>query len=206
VAGRIAFRGDGRGHPDAVGCLDERRAVDRLAEAGRASVARGPAGCTACGYFNAKAVKLQALAQHLARYGDDLDGFFARDTERLRIELLGIHGVGEETADSVVLYAAGKPSFVVDAYTRRILGRLGLGPKGKRYADYRVWFQRHLAPDAGLYNEYHALFVRLGKDLCRKREPRCRACPLRAVCAVGRVKGQRSKPRTVPDAPNRRWT
>ncbi len=141
------------------------------------------------GYFNAKARKVQAMAEHLARYDDDLDRFFNQDAEALRAELLGIHGVGEETADSIVLYAAGKPSFVIDAYTRRIFGRLRMGPADGTYARLRAWFQRHLPADARLFNEYHALLVRLGKDVCRKQRPRCGVCPLQGVCPMGRLEG-----------------
>jgi len=136
------------------------------------------------GYFNAKAAKVKAMAAFLARHEDDLDRLFDRQVEPLRGELLDIHGVGEETADSIILYAAGKPSFVIDAYTRRILERLRLGPDGRRYADYRAWFHDHLPPDARLFNEYHALLVRLGKDVCRKR-PLCQVCPLLALCPTG---------------------
>jgi endonuclease-3 related protein len=84
----------------------------------------------------------------------------------------------EETADSILLYAGGKPVFVIDAYTRRIFERLGLEPpRGRRYADYQALFTENLPPDAPLYNEYHALIVRLGKETCRPA-PRCADCPL----------------------------
>jgi endonuclease-3 related protein len=139
------------------------------------------------GYFNAKARKVQAMAQHLARYDDDLDRFFHQPMEALRKELLAIHGVGEETADSIVLYAAGKPSFVIDAYTRRIFGRLRMGPADGAYARFRAWFQRHLPAEPRLFNEYHALLVWLGKDVCRKQRPRCGVCPLQDDCPTGRA-------------------
>lgn len=133
------------------------------------------------GYYNAKATKLKALAEHLARYDDDLERCFAQETGALRQELLGIHGVGDETADSIILYAAGQPSFVIDAYTRRILRRLGLGPRGESYAHYQALFMDNLPADAPLFNEYHGLLVRHGKEVCRK-VPRCADCCLRNGC------------------------
>ncbi len=133
------------------------------------------------GYYNAKATKLKALAEHLGKYEDDLERCFAQETVDLRQELLGIHGVGDETADSIILYAAGQPSFVIDAYTRRILRRLGLGPVGESYADYRAFFMDNLPADAALFNEYHGLLVRHGKEVCRKA-PRCAECCLRNGC------------------------
>ena len=153
------------------------------------------------GYYNAKATKVKALTRHLARYDDDLDRLFDQDLESLRGELLGIHGIGEETADSIILYAAGKPSFVIDAYTRRIVDRLGLlsartrdteGRAGRvAYSEYQALFADHLPADERLFNEYHALLVRLGKNLCRKA-PLCPQCPLLGVCPMGQA--------TVPPA------
>ncbi len=133
------------------------------------------------GYFNAKARKVKELVTWLGdRCGDDLDALFAADTAALRDELLAVHGIGEETADSMLLYAGGKPVFVVDAYTRRIFTRLGLHPsQGDRYADFQRLFMENLPPDAALYNEYHALIVNLGKETCRPA-PRCGDCPLNA--------------------------
>ncbi len=137
------------------------------------------------GYFNAKARKLKALAEHLARYDDDLIRFFAQGVDGLRQELLGIHGIGEETADSIILYGAGKPVFVIDAYTRRILGRLGLRPTTDSYGGWQCLFRDNLPPDAALFNEFHALLVEHGKRACR-REPRCEGCALRQGCNFGR--------------------
>jgi len=129
------------------------------------------------GYYNAKSRKLKALADYLGKYQDDLDRLFAVDTYRLRRELLGVHGVGEETADSILLYAAGHPTFVVDAYTRRILNRTGLAPERDRYTDYQNLFMENLPVDAGLFNEYHALLVCLANNVCR-RHPLCQQCCL----------------------------
>ena len=135
-----------------------------------------------CGYYNAKARKLKSLVQWLGdQYDDDLDRLFARDIESLRQQLLAVYGIGEETADSVILYAAGKPVFVIDAYTRRIITRLGLAPAHNTYEAYQTLFMDNLPRDLGLFNEYHALLVRLGKELCR-REPLCFQCCLQQTC------------------------
>lgn len=137
------------------------------------------------GYYNAKARKLRAFVEYLAeRHGGSLDRLFAQGTDELRQELLSIHGVGEETADSIVLYAAGKPVFVIDAYTRRIMDRLGLRPRQQSYADYQAMFVERLPEDEALFNEYHALLVRLGKETCKKT-PRCGGCCLRSECETG---------------------
>lgn len=130
------------------------------------------------GYFNVKARKLKALVTWLAeRCGGDLGKLFITETGDLREELLGVYGIGEETADSILLYAGGQPVFVIDAYTRRIFDRIGLQPEGRRYADYQAMFMNHLPPEPALYNQYHALIVRLGKEICRPH-PLCRDCAL----------------------------
>ena len=139
------------------------------------------------GYFNTKAKKLKAFAGHLwERYGDDLEAFLGQDLAVLRPELLSIYGIGEETADDILVYAAHAPSFVIDAYTRRILERLGHGPARKSYAGYQALFHDNLPADAGLFNEYHALLDRHAKDACRKT-PVCEGCCLRDLCAFGRA-------------------
>ena len=135
-----------------------------------------------CGYYNAKAVKLKSFAHWLGEYyEDDLSKLFASDTDYLRQQLLSIHGIGQETADSVILYAAGKSIFVIDAYTRRIVDRIGLAPDRSSYAAYQTLFMDNLPTDAKLFNEYHALLVRLGKSVCRNH-PLCRECCLNNVC------------------------
>ena len=139
------------------------------------------------GYFNAKAAKLKAFASHLlARYDGDLATMFVQDREELRAELLAIHGIGPETADDILVYAAGKPSFVIDAYTVRILQRLGIGPDGGRgrYDDYQQLFHRQLPPDLALFNEFHALLDHHAGVHCRKT-PRCAGCCLARVCITG---------------------
>jgi endonuclease III related protein len=134
------------------------------------------------GYYNAKAKKLKALVAWLERYGDNLGAAFSGDLALKRSELLAVHGVGPETADSILLYAAGRPSFVIDAYTRRVLDRLEIMSEREGYEACRALFMTNLEPDVARYNEYHALFVRLGKDICRKRRPRCLECPLAGRC------------------------
>jgi len=134
------------------------------------------------GYYQAKASKLKALAEFVGRYGDDLAGLFSEATPGLREKLLEVHGIGEETADSILLYAVRRPVFVVDAYTRRIFSRLGLGPGGDSYPRWQGFFMENLPPREGLFNEYHALLVRHGKELCRKK-PRCHPCPVKNLCA-----------------------
>jgi endonuclease III related protein len=139
-----------------------------------------------CGYYNAKAFKLKSLAIWLGNhYKDNLSRLFALEAGKLREELLSVHGIGEETADSITLYAAGKPVFVIDAYTRCILGRLGLKPERDSYAGYQAIFRENLAADAPFFNEYHALLVYLGKDACRTK-PRCAGCCLNAICRTAR--------------------
>ncbi len=131
------------------------------------------------GYFRQKARYLRHFLRHLERrYGGSLERMFRRRTESLREELLGLPGVGEETADSILLYAAGRPVFVIDAYTRRVLGRHGLAPARAPYAALQDFFERHLPLDATLYNEYHALLVAVGKTYCHRENPDCGACPL----------------------------
>jgi endonuclease-3 related protein len=130
------------------------------------------------GYYNVKARKLKAFVNWFGeQYGDSLNKLFSGDSDNLRQQLLGVYGIGEETADSIILYAGNKPVFVIDAYTRRIIDRLGLSPTGNSYNAYQSLFMSNLPRDAVLFNEYHALLVKLGKDYCRKR-PLCEGCCL----------------------------
>jgi endonuclease-3 related protein len=135
-----------------------------------------------CGYFNTKSVKLKALVDWLREVcNDNLEKLFTTETEDLRKQLLAVHGIGPETADSILLYAADKPVFVIDAYTRRILTRLGLAPQKDTYDDYQQLFMQALPHDTQLFNEYHALLVRLGKTVCR-RQSLCQKCCLFDIC------------------------
>ena len=141
------------------------------------------------GYFNAKAAKLKAFAaQVMERYGGDLNLMFARETASLRAELLSFHGIGPETADDILVYAAGKPSFVIDTYTRRILERLGITPgSGKSgYADWQDLFHHNLPADVSLFNEFHALLDHHAGHACRKK-PVCAGCCLLPVCQTGQA-------------------
>lgn len=144
--------------------------------------------CYSCGYHNAKARKLKAFAERLGEHDDDLEAWLAGSLEEVRENLLSIHGVGPETADSILLYAAGRPVFVIDAMTRRIVDRLGIAPTQCRYEGYQRLFEANLPPDVALYNEYHALLVALAKCHCVKREPRCGGCPVAELCATGRAR------------------
>lgn len=135
-----------------------------------------------CGYYNTKALKLKSLAGWLGNHcHDDLNRLFASDIEDLRRQLLSIRGIGWETADSILLYAAAKPVFVIDAYTRRIMSRIGFAQDNHSYAVYQQLFMENLPADARLFNEYHALLVRLAKDACLKK-PVCDRCCLNDIC------------------------
>lgn len=135
------------------------------------------------GYYNAKARKVKEFMNHLYRHhGGDLDALFSLPAEELRKELLSIWGIGPETADSIVLYAAGKPSFVVDAYTKRVFHRLGYVKEDIGYDDLKSFSEKNVPRDAKVYNEFHALIVRLGKEHCRKTKPLCGECPLHKRC------------------------
>ncbi|MQF48648.1 hypothetical protein FIM08_01925 [SAR202 cluster bacterium AC-647-N09_OGT_505m] len=137
-------------------------------------------------YFNAKAQKVKAFVQHLGEhYNDDLRALLGKDTHNLRQELLSIYGIGNETADDIVLYAAHKPIFVIDAYTRRILGRLSINPTRDTYDSYQAIFMENLSHDVSLFNEYHALLDRHGSETCRKVKPTCAECCLLDLCPTG---------------------
>jgi endonuclease-3 related protein len=139
------------------------------------------------GYYSAKARKLRAFVEMLfKRHGGDLDRLFALPSPELRRELLGTHGIGPETADAVILYAAGRPRFVIDAYTRRVFSRLDLAPARDDYGSWQRLFEEALPADASLFNEYHALIDRHAKTYCRK-QPLCEQCFLREVCRHGRL-------------------
>ena len=130
------------------------------------------------GYFNVKARRLKNFLSFLQhRYGGSLRKMFKRDSLRLREELLSVNGIGPETADSILLYAGEKPVFVIDAYTKRILSRHGILPYEESYDEFQGLFVKQLPRSVTLYNQYHGMFVNIGKDFCRKR-PLCASCPL----------------------------
>lgn len=131
------------------------------------------------GYYNQKAIKIKNFISFLVEeFAGSLDSMFATERLQLRKKLLSIKGIGPETADSIMLYAGGMPVFVVDAYTWRVLHRHGLVPETTSYGEIQELFTDSLPEDAGVFNEYHALLVKLGKEHCRKREPLCAGCPL----------------------------
>jgi endonuclease-3 related protein len=130
------------------------------------------------GYFNVKAKRLKSFVDWLfEKYDGRLANLEIIDTEQLRTELLAVKGIGCETADSILLYAFGRPIFVVDAYTARIAIRHELIDPDADYEQLRGLFQSNLPDDVQLFNEFHALLVRLGKEFCRPN-PKCRGCPL----------------------------
>ncbi len=132
------------------------------------------------GYFNVKAKRLRAFCRwYLAQGG--INALRVLPTPRLRAALLTVNGVGPETADDILLYALARPVFVIDAYTRRIFKRLGLIDGAEDYETLRALFERRTRKNVARYNEYHALIVRHGKDICRTR-PRCSACCLASGC------------------------
>lgn len=140
------------------------------------------------GYYNLKAKRVKNLLDLLAAHADAgssdekiLADFFSDDLESLRQQLLTVKGVGPETADSILLYAGQKPIFVIDAYTYRILVRHGLIGEETDYNEMQELFMEALPRDPQLFNEYHALLVRLGKECCKKRNPLCQECPLQNV-------------------------
>jgi len=132
------------------------------------------------GYFRQKARKLKAFLGFLHKeHGSSLKAMFAVPTAQLRDQLLGVHGIGPETADSILLYAGNHPVFVIDAYTRRILKRHGLTHGKESYEELRGLFEKSLPRDARLFNEYHALIVHTGKHHCQARTALCGNCALR---------------------------
>jgi len=130
------------------------------------------------GYYNIKAKRVMALLEFIVgKYGGSMGRMKKDETRTLRQKLLGINGIGQETADSILLYALEKPVFVIDAYTRRVLSRHEIINVNARYEEYQDFFHCELDQDVQLFNEYHALLVRVGKQYCRP-QPRCERCPL----------------------------
>lgn len=157
-----------------AGCLDPQAILtlprERLEELLRPS-----------GHFRIKAARLVGLIEYLREScGFDLDTLAARDMESVREELLAVRGVGPETADSILCYALSMPSFVADAYTKRILSRHALVPEDACYDEMREYFMDVLDPDPALYNDFHAQIVRVGNMFCKPRNPKCDACPLQS--------------------------
>ncbi len=162
------------------------KAIENIKSAGALSIKKlleTPVECLAAwvrpsGYFNLKARRLQAAIRFIAEtYEGDLEKMARVPLSALRKQLLGVYGIGEETADSILLYALGKPVFVVDAYTRRILTRHHLTGQKTTYGEIQQLFMSALPKEVPLFNEYHALIVETGKTFCR-RTPLCSDCPL----------------------------
>lgn len=133
------------------------------------------------GYYRIKADRLKAFVNFLfENYDGNVKRMRKEKLRTLRKKLLGVKGIGPETADSILLYGLGKPIFVVDAYTKRILSRHGMISEQAPYEEIQRLFMNHLPHNKKLFNEYHALLVHLGKTLCKKI-PRCDICPLRDI-------------------------
>ena len=139
------------------------------------------------GYFRIKARRLRSLLRLLVEgFDGSVERLLELDTQTLRETLLSVNGVGPETADSIVLYAAHKPSFVVDTYTHRILARHGWIDYAAGYYDIKEYCESELPQNVQLYNELHALFVHVGHHWC-KRVPRCEECPLQPLLPEGGI-------------------
>ncbi len=136
-----------------------------------------------CGYYNLKAKRLKNLLHLIeTEYNGHLDNLLSSPLPELRESLLSVKGIGPETADSIILYAAEQPIFVVDAYTHRILSRHNIiSEEGTDYHEIQEIFMDSLPEDIKLFNEYHALIVRTGKEYCKKKNPKCEKCPLREL-------------------------
>ena len=131
-------------------------------------------------YFRMKAQKVRAFVDYITER--PMHVMFRQDVPELREELLTIYGVGPETADTIILYAAGKPSFVVDSYTYRLFSRLGWVEGNYNYEKLRALFMDNLPHEVDLFNAYHALIVGHGARVCHKRTPNCQECRLRESC------------------------
>ena len=135
------------------------------------------------GYFRQKTKKLKHFIDFLYdKHGGELQSLFDLNVAEMREQLLNITGIGPETADSIILYAAGKPSFVIDKYTTRIFNNLGLLHENVKYHEAKLFFEEKLPEDVRLYNEFHALIVALGNQICKKKNPSCSKCPVRYHC------------------------
>jgi endonuclease III related protein len=130
------------------------------------------------GFFNVKSARVKEfIAWLFDNYGGSVERMSGAQLPELREELLTVRGIGPETADSILLYACAKPSFVVDAYTKRLLSALGIISGREGYEEIRSLFMENLPPNVELYNEFHALIVQHAKEHCRKK-PRCAGCAL----------------------------
>ena len=134
------------------------------------------------GYYNIKANRIKNFLGFLsARYSGSIHKMFGSRLYKLREELLAVKGIGRETADSILLYAGNKPVFVVDAYTKRVFSRHGFIKEDADYEEAQSLFMDNLWKDKGLFNEFHALIVELGKSVCKSKKPLCSLCPIRRI-------------------------
>jgi endonuclease-3 related protein len=133
------------------------------------------------GFYRQKAQRLKKLSEFVLSFGS-LEAFAALAA---RQDLLSLDGIGKETADSILLYACGKPYFVIDSYTRRIMSRIGMITGDEDYDDIRYFFESSLPKEAKMFSEFHALLVELAKRHCKK-EPECNNCPLLKMCKFGK--------------------
>jgi len=132
------------------------------------------------GYYNIKSKRLWNFLEFLRVEADfNLEALKSQELHELRPRILGINGIGPETADCILLYALEFPTFVVDTYTHRMMGRHGLAWEDMDYHELQALFMDALPEDVALYNEYHALIVRVGKDWCKKQNGLCESCPLK---------------------------
>jgi endonuclease-3 related protein len=138
------------------------------------------------GYFRQKAKKLIVFCHFcLGEYGGDIEQMKSVQIQKMREQLLDLHGIGPETADSILLYALDMPVFVVDTYTIRLFSRLGMCTEKAKYGEVQSLFTKNLPPNVEVFNEYHALIVRHGKEKCRTNVPLCDECTLRDFCSYG---------------------
>jgi len=159
----VKLKSEGHLYPGGILKIDEKTLADLIRPAG---------------YYNIKTRRLKSFIRFLyEEYDGDLDCMFAEDLWRLREKLLTVKGIGEETADSILLYAGNKPVFVIDAYTKRILLRHNIIRADADYPEIQNLFMNNLPHSVPLYNQYHALLVNTGKYFCAKK-PRCDECPL----------------------------
>jgi endonuclease-3 related protein len=140
------------------------------------------------GFFNQKATYLKAVTAWFGKYNFDVPTVQREPLEKLRPELLAVQGIGKETADSILLYGFGFPTFVIDTYTMRLCGRYAVDA-GKGYDAFKAHFEANLPCDVKLYNNYHAVIVYLCKDFCRKSKPLCDKCPLEETCKRNGMSG-----------------
>jgi endonuclease-3 related protein len=161
-----------------------RSGLVRLSDIRRAPLAKLAHLVRPSGYFRQKAQKLRIFAEHILGKSSKLSDYLEQPTRRLRPDLLGIWGIGPETADSIILFAARRPVFVIDAYTKRIMSRMGYFREAS-YSDAQKFCASQLPRRHEIYNEFHALLVAHAKRHCRA-SPRCLGCPLLTSCRLGR--------------------